>query len=734
MQREPRRTATSGAGRSARCDRRTLGAVLVVGLLAAAGLVAVLGPLGPRTGRPAAVPASGRTDPAWAVHRSAAPRSAGAHPLANLGPSGASYQVCNTGYPGANGSNYTSQGGWVHCFNYTLPNGSLCLPAPANATLANLGLNLTVASTPANGTGPAPLNFSWNITVNGGGLPPYLVDLVIYDGVSMYSSTNLTGSQDLSSPGLYSVDVMAEDSTCSQTAFVSFPLEVYGALGPNPVRIAANVSSATAPAAVRYTVNTTGFPSNVTVLWTSPGTFGQSSPEGIANLTYFVPGTYRASACLGVLGAFGEPTGLLLACGSSPNVTVGGRSPVTTAFTVTPGPYPTNITFWANLTNATGLPKGTGLYLIAYSATGLGTWNETFQGASVNVTIPAGCGRPWTTYVPPDGNCSFLADFSLDGPLNGVDAGFLAFGSIVANLTANGSPSLWDPAISWSHGPLNGTLPFNLTVNLSVSGGAPPYQVSYSVYGRTNGSGNASFYPTVNGTQTGWNGSAISLTVVLNRTGVYYAAYFVADSDDSWVGFALPLVVLGNVSAAAMPLGVSTSVRGGNGGGENVSSLSAGTEAYFLATPTGGTGPYAIQWAFGDGSYGSAAPGIPVGHSYALPGTYVPSVTITDATGRTIERTLPAISVTSGASGGTTSRSGSLSAGGGSAGPGSVAIEPSALVGAGLVAAGLVGTGLFAARRELRRQGEELVARIGEPPAADRPPEDPDGSHAPPLR
>src|SRR4029077_8807858 len=51
--------------------------------------------------------------------------------------------------------------------------GTPCSLLPPNATIGSYGLNLSVLSTPANGTGPGPLNFTWNASVSDGGLPPY---------------------------------------------------------------------------------------------------------------------------------------------------------------------------------------------------------------------------------------------------------------------------------------------------------------------------------------------------------------------------------------------------------------------------------------------------------------------------------------------------------------------------------------------------------------------------------
>lgn len=75
----------------------------------------------------------------------------------------------------------------------------------------------------------------------------------------------------------------------------------------------------------------------------------------------------------------------------------------------------------------------------------------------------------------------------------------------------------------------------------------------------------------------------------------------------------------------------------------STSSTAPGSAVVFNATVTGGTGgPYTITWNFGDGSSGTGAVAT---HTYSTPGTYIPTVTVTDALGGSTTKQLAAITV-----------------------------------------------------------------------------------------
>jgi hypothetical protein len=63
----------------------------------------------------------------------------------------------------------------------------------------------------------------------------------------------------------------------------------------------------------------------------------------------------------------------------------------------------------------------------------------------------------------------------------------------------------------------------------------------------------------------------------------------------------------------------------------------AGIASTFIALASGGNGPYAVLWNFGDGSQGTGAM---LTHAYAVKGNYTVDVSITDAIGATVNGSL----------------------------------------------------------------------------------------------
>ncbi|MCI4327882.1 MAG: PKD domain-containing protein [Thermoplasmata archaeon] len=344
------------------------------------------------------------------------------------------------------------------------------------------------------------------------------------------------------------------------------------------------------------------------------------------------------------------------------------------------------------------------------------------------MTALFGCGPTYVT-DPPNaaGVCTWTASYLITATPGG-SAEFVTEGTRWANLTENGSPVEWYPSVSYTKSPTNGTAPLNVTVNLTASNGLAPYEYWWAIFGTSSAAANRTFYPTVSGNASGWNGTNLSLAFPLTRDGIYFVALTVVDSELNPV-FLYPAVVTVGVALAPVPLGVVASENGVSTAGPNSSVVQ------IVANVSGGAGPYTLQWAFGDGTYGSSTPGVAVDHSYRGAGTSSPIVTVTDRLGATDTTALPAVTVraTGDGEGGNHSARGATNppAGGGSGAPG-LSLSRAGSAGVDVVAhaiavAALVLVGLAVYRTEQLRAAERFVRtldadsdgfRRGPPPGA----------------
>jgi len=135
--------------------------------------------------------------------------------------------------------------------------------------------------------------------------------------------------------------------------------------------------------------------------------------------------------------------------------------------------------------------------------------------------------------------------------------------------------------------------------------------------------------------------------------------------------------------------------------------LDVGAAAAFNATVAGGTGPFVVNWTFGDGA---TAAGPLVHHGYAAPGTYHVHVTVLDAVGQSSGATVTLEVAPPGSGGGST---------------GFIAFGSSAgwTVALGLVVAAIAIVGLVLVRRRARRrtgaddEGTAHAVPTGPPPS-----------------
>lgn len=159
--------------------------------------------------------------------------------------------------------------------------------------------------------------------------------------------------------------------------------------------------------------------------------------------------------------------------------------------------------------------------------------------------------------------------------------------------------------------------PAKIQLTATVSGGVPPYTVTWSF-----GDGSASA-----------TGTTVTHTYTIQ--GSYGISANVVDSLGATLSGAASLAV---VSALASTIQV------------NHPQSEVGIGNLFTASPSGGQSPYAVVWDFGDGGSGSGAS---VSHTYQTSGTFTVTATITDSLGYVFTVTLtisvaPALSVSIG--------------------------------------------------------------------------------------
>lgn len=608
-----------------------------------------------------------------------------------------------------------------------LNSSTFCDPFAPGEIWGNTGLNGTISTTPSSGTGPAPLQFGWSTQVFSGGLPPYATSVLVANSsgaVYQTFTSNLSGNVTLTTPGWYFVEVSVVDSTCSQSSYASTTLVAAGAEGGAPLQIVPTSLNGTAPFNESYhAVLNSSVPSNWTVVWYWP--YPVPTASAFNNYTYVLPGTFWAEAALL------DPSGHIYALVYSPMVRVGGSPPFTTAITFSPGPYPVNATLWVNRTAGS-------LGLLPANLTELYLYSLDFAGSSSSTNLTAeltvggfGCGPGYTFPVDATGTCTIRFLVEVVG-LNASmpDRGYFGQYGVNATLSAAGNASSWVLSATFSTGPLHApAAPLNFSANLSAANAVPTYGYEYAVAGRASGP-NGTFYPVFHGTVQNWNGSTVGLLFPLNATGFYFATFLIYDGNYGWDSYEPPLIVVGTNITVAAPLRVTSSES------TNTSNASAPTTVRFSATSSGGVGPYTVQWAFGDGTFASSVLGATVEHVYGMPGTYQPSVTVRSSDGQSVTSTLPQVTVTGSGISPPGSGSGHPPVGshrshlfpvGGPAGGETLSFWVTApLLGALLGSALLIVAGGLLYRRELRRQGEDLVAPWTEEEDAAPPPGEPE--------
>jgi PKD repeat protein len=172
--------------------------------------------------------------------------------------------------------------------------------------------------------------------------------------------------------------------------------------------------------------------------------------------------------------------------------------------------------------------------------------------------------------------------------------------------------------------PVTVNQPITVTVTASHSYVSPGTAITFSLT-VSGGSNSYTNYTWVFG--DGTNGYGTSLVHTYASAGVYNATAYVKDS--------LSGMGTGSVTIFVVNLAVTAT--------DSASYGVPGTTLYFNASASGGGGsPYSYSWSFGDSTTGTGAS---TTHVYSSPGSYTPSVTVTDSLGGTASTTLVAIDI-----------------------------------------------------------------------------------------
>ena len=257
-------------------------------------------------------------------------------------------------------------------------------------------------------------------------------------------------------------------------------------------------------------------------------------------------------------------------------------------------------------------------------------------------------------------------------------SGHSGSGNLSVTVSSGGTPP--GPNLTLEATPDQGTAPLSVTITASSNGAAAPDSLLVCF-----GDG-----PTCGTGPIGWSGSVpFTFDHVYSTAGNFTVTGTLENSTGAVVVGATVEVVVGSASEVV----VDGSLLPASG--------DSPLPVQFLVAVSGGTAPYTIEWAFGDGAVGSSIPGQPVTHTYTAAGTYTPTITVTDSVGHETIQSLGPVTVEH-----PTTFAGL---------PGSYFGVPTGiLVGLALGGAAIAGilVGRLSKRRrqkELRKEGEQLV-------------------------
>jgi PKD repeat protein len=264
------------------------------------------------------------------------------------------------------------------------------------------------------------------------------------------------------------------------------------------------------------------------------------------------------------------------------------------------------------------------------------------------------------------------------------NVGAFSNNSVQVTISTNQSGGNGSPLhLAFSATPSRGAAPLNVQFWMDGSGGTTPYKLLFCATEGVCGLHLANY-----------SGGPVIYDTIYTMPGNYTATATLQDANGTQTIGTIPIVV-----TTGAPFNVTFQ--------ESTPSGPTPLAVGFLATVTGGTAPYSIQWNWGDGTVGSSVSGVIVAHAYTVVGSYAPTLVVTDAVGHSVTVALGVVNVTATPSVSTSKPGGLLPAGG----TAMVVLEYLGIAAVGGLVSGL-GVGLLLRRRRLQQEGAHLVQEL----------------------
>ena len=301
---------------------------------------------------------------------------------------------------------------------------------------------------------------------------------------------------------------------------------------------------------------------------------GQSQPSSLKAIFFSEPNGSYAYTVGGVSGYSASP--------SSGNVVVNGSVVrVAISFSLASG-GPLTITFFT--ANPATVSLGGSTHISTVVSGGTIPYTYTYRG------LPSGCSSTAAAFscTPTTTGSYLLAVVVTDA--NGTRANA---STQLAVTGANGTSQL-AIQVATSPSPASGPAPLAVSFKATVSGGNPPYGVNWNF-----------------GDSTPW-GQGMNVTHTYNGVGAYTACGYAYDSRNASASQCVNVTVTGGNGSSPLAIQVVTLPSPASG--------PAPLTVSFMATVSGGSPPYGVNWNFGDNTpWGQ---GMNVTHTYNGAGTY----------------------------------------------------------------------------------------------------------------